>query len=44
MRQTLDSNRRSKMSLAARELALRHTFAANVQQIVGIYEELSQRR
>ena len=44
MRQTLDPSRRSEMSLAARELALRHTFVANVQQIVGIYEELSQCR
>ncbi len=43
MRQTLDLERRAAMSRAARELALRHTFEENVQNIVNVYEELANK-
>lgn len=42
MRLTLNSQSRSAMSNAARQLALRHTFEQNVQQIVAVYEELKR--
>lgn len=36
--------RRDAMGRAARQLALRHTFAQNVDEILAIYQQLSRRR
>lgn len=40
----MSAERRRQMSLSARQLALRHTFARNVEQIVALYEQLGRRR
>lgn len=41
LRPLLDPQRRSSMQSAARELALRHGFADNCEQILGIYRQVA---
>jgi UDP-glucose:(heptosyl)LPS alpha-1,3-glucosyltransferase len=44
LRALLDLDKRSRMGAAARELALRHTLADNLRQIVGVYHESTSAR
>jgi UDP-glucose:(heptosyl)LPS alpha-1,3-glucosyltransferase len=40
----MSAERRQQMSVAARQLAMRHTFARNVDEIVALYEHFGHRR
>jgi UDP-glucose:(heptosyl)LPS alpha-1,3-glucosyltransferase len=44
MRFLLDESTRKRMGRAARQMALKHTFERNVDEILSVYEEIGSRR